>query len=451
MNARKPTESSGVDAIAALMRWSCDKVAKVRWVRRCLAPMAVSLGLGLVVTSGCKLIAGGKTTDATEAPAQPTSCVSDMKAVESTKFDLEGDLPIKITATLKGTVHLKELTTKLDRDVSDACTSLARDLDSAKVEVSDSLAPGEHAKAACEEAAKRVKQAREKGGVVLLTYPQPPICSVSLDDYTRCAKDCDMTLASFSSGVQCDPASALGRCDAKCEGVCLLTGSDECKGQCRGTCKGSCDADFYGKCGGSCKGTCDGKTSSGKCKGTCEGKCSGDADGVCQGKCSGGCGGTCLNPATKNKCGGVCSGKCSDAFVAARCGAVNAPAEMVPECGAMCDAQFARDLNCQAGYVGVSVYNSAKEGAGDRLKSALDRQFSALLTSSEGMKEPIDKAHAGIASAYTAIDEMLAEDEAAKKQVASCLETANKQREEAANALTQIRDAAALVLGSVKD
>jgi hypothetical protein len=433
------------------MRWSSDKVAKVRQLKISLRLLTLSLGLGLVVTSGCKFFAGGKSNDTSQAPAQPASCVADMQAVDATKFDLEGDLAIKVKATLKGTVHLKELTTKLDRDVSDACMNLARDLDSAKVEVSDSLAPGEHAKAACEEAAKRVKQAREKGGVVLLTYPQAPVCSVSLDDYTRCAKDCDMTLASFSSGVMCDPASTLGRCDAKCDGVCLLSGSDECKGQCRGTCKGSCDAEFYGKCGGTCKGTCDGKTAAGKCKGTCEGKCSGDADGVCQGKCSGGCGGTCLNPATKNKCGGVCSGKCSEAFSAQRCGAVSAPAEMVPECGAMCDAQFARDLNCQAGYVSVSVYNSAKEGAGASLKTALDRQLSTLLTSSDGMKEPVDKAHEGIATGYTAIEEMLAEDEAAKKQVQSCLQTASKQREEAAAALTLIREAAALALASVKD
>jgi hypothetical protein len=158
-----------------------------------------------------------------------------------------------------------------------------------------------------------------------------------------------------------------------------------------------------------------------------------------------------MNPSAKAKCGGTCSGKCSDAFTSARCGAVNAPAEMVPECGALCDAQLAREVTCQAGFVGISVYNSAKAGAGDQLKAQLDRQLSALLTSSDGMKAPIDKAYESVGNAFTALQEAIEEDAAAKKQVAKCLGEAGKERETALAAVTLIRDAAAATLASVKD
>lgn len=416
--------------------------------QRLRASLLIALGLGL--TPGCKLFGAGSTSGSSSSPAHADSCVADTKAVDDLKLKLEGDLPIKVSATLKATIYLRELSEKLDRDASDACMNIARDLDSAKVDVADSLPPGEHAKAACEEAAKRVKDARDKGGVVLLGYPQAPTCSISLEDFTLCAKDCDQTVASLG-GLQCDADLSLGRCDSKCDGSCFIQNSDSCTGSCRGTCRGSCDADFYGKCGGRCNGTCDGKTSSGKCKGTCEGKCSADADGICQGKCKGECGGTCVDPVKKAKCAGSCLGKCSDPFIAPRCGAVAAPAEMVPECGAMCTARLARDARCDAGFVGLSVYNSAKEGAGDKLVHALSQPLTQLLSIAEGMKDHVDHSVEATTNAFSSLQEVLEEDKNAKEQVSDCLETASKAREEATNALQMIRDASALAVGSIKD
>jgi hypothetical protein len=217
---------------------------------------------------GCKMFGLGS-----DPPEPPRTCVTDLQSAERSDFDLEPDVELRLGATLQTSVHVTELVKKLDREVADTCLSLARDLDSRPADVADALPAGERAKQACDEAATRIKAAREAGGIVLLVYPASPLCDLSLDTYSSCARQCDMTLSSFATNLQCDPELSSGRCPAQCTGNCFEPATQTCRAACRGTCKGSCDSEFFGKCDGRCVGTCDGVNFSGKCKGSCEGKC----------------------------------------------------------------------------------------------------------------------------------------------------------------------------------
>lgn len=401
------------------------------------------------VPAGCKTVNEFLRTGSTE-PAQPKTCVSDLSAARETKFDLPGDLATKVKAVVEGTVHLREVVTKLDKDVAHACAAIGRDLGK-HLEVDDAQAPGDRALSVCKATAKRVKSNREENGIVFLLYPQAPTCTTSLSEHSRCLRDCDSNLPPDGSGTRCDPDSVSGRCEAKCEGVCVTSHSDDCAGLCRGVCRGGCDDEFHGKCGGRCNGTCDGESSSGKCEGLCEGKCSKDADGSCGGTCKGKCAGSCLSESKKKKqCNGICQGACSEELTAERCGGVLAPPEMVPECGALCSAQMSKQVNCLAGNVDIQVYNSTKEGAGAKLKASLGKGAGVLLEADEGMRAQLDRAAGGVQAAFDSVQEALSSDEKSKKRVGRCLQTAKDEFEAARKALEKVREASQAVFFAAK-
>ncbi len=396
---------------------------------------------------GCKYIdkLTGKST-----PVEKKSCVEDLEAVKGLELNFEGDLPTRISATLAGTVHLREFTKKLDKDVADACAAIARDLGESGIKANDGLDPGERAKDVCERTAKLIKQKREEGGVVLLLYTHAPRCTVGLDDFRSCVQQCDSGLSPEASGVQCDSESAGGRCEAKCGGECIEMFTEECNGVCHGACRGGCSDEFYGKCGGRCIGSCDGQSISGKCEGTCDGKCSSDADGSCQGPCKGKCSGACVSEKKKAVCPGTCVGTCSEDFRAERCAFATGPAEMVPACGAMCDAAGVGKANCMAAYADVVVYNESKEGAAEKIKSALQRRLEILLSADEGLKENADRAHQGILTAFEGIDETLAGNSKAKKEVGACLKDAAAVRDDAAKGLELLREGVTAIVVAIK-
>lgn len=408
----------------------------------------------LVLVSSVALLGGCKWVNELrgETPQASQSCVDDLQTVRALEIDLEGDLPARVRATLTGAVHLNELSKKLDREVADVCVGISRDLGDGKAQVNEDAEPGERAKVACEATAKRIRQKREEGGAVLLLYPHPPICTMNLDEYARCARECDPApFGGDGSKLSCDPESAFGRCEAKCQGTCFEMSSENCKGTCRGECRGGCEEDFFGKCGGRCSGTCDGASVTGKkCEGTCDGKCSADAEGSCQGKCNGRCSGSCLAEASKSVCGGTCAGTCSEEMKSPRCGAVLAPAEMLPVCSAMCDAELSRQLSCTAGHADVVAFHSAKEGAADQLKAVLAKRLELLLAADDGMRPSIDRAHEGIAASFISLEEALNQLERADKSLGECLKGAAQQRREAAEALERVREASLAVLVAVK-
>jgi hypothetical protein len=412
-----------------------------------LALISVAV-VAAVPLGGCKFIED--LTGGSKQPAEKKSCVADIETVREMKIALEGDLPTRVQATLSGAVYLRELAEKLDKEVGNVCANLNRELGKGKAKLNDKLKPGERAKAACEETGKLIRAKREKDGIVMLIYPHAPMCTVGLDDYSRCVRQCDPNLPPDGSGIVCDSEMVSGRCSDKCEGVCLLSFSDSCEGVCRGQCKGGCAEEFYGKCGGKCTGTCDGLTKSGSCEGTCEGKCSADADGSCQGTCKGKCSGMCLTEAKKTECDGTCLGSCSEALGSERCGIALAPPEMLPACGAMCEAKLAKDLQCVAAHADVSVYNSTKKGAGDKLKGMLTKKLELLLGAGDGMKDSIDRAHEGVATSIASLQEAVESDATVKKKIGACVNQAEKNREESAAAIEAIREAVITVLTAVK-
>lgn len=411
-----------------------------------------SLSFGLLCLLpivGCKYVE--ELTGKAKTPEVQKSCVEDLQTVGEQKFELEGDLSTRVQAVLTGTVYLRELTEKLSQEVAGACAAIGRDLGDSQLKADDALAPAARVVATCEPTAKLLKKKKEDDGVVLLLYTHAPICSVALDDFSRCLAECDPALAAAEdSGPSCEPSTAMGRCEGKCDGTCVQSFSDDCAGICRGACRGGCDEGFYGKCGGRCIGTCDGSTSSGKCEGICDGKCSDDSNGSCQGRCKGKCAGACLSEVKKRACAGTCSGACSEDLSAQRCGVALPPPEITPACGAMCDAKLTRQLHCVAGYADILVYNSTKAGAGDKIKSALEKRLDVLIGAEEGMKAAIDRAHQGIVDGLNGIHESLQGNAQAEKKVGSCLEDAAELQQEAVEALQTIREVSTRVVLAVK-
>lgn len=427
------------------------KISRIRqvsvWSYAALASLAFwSLG---TLTTSCKHVEELLETGPVE-PKKPLTCVSDLSAARDAKFDLAGDLATKMRVVTEGTVHLREVVEKLDKDVAHACAAIGRDLGKKALEVDEGLAPGERALSVCSAAAARVKSNREENGIVFLIYPQVPMCTTSLSEHSRCLRECDSNLPPDGSGTRCDPDSVSGRCDAKCTGTCVASHSDECSGHCRGVCRGGCDEEFHGKCGGRCNGTCDGNSSSGTCDGVCEGKCSKDANGSCGGTCKGKCAGACLSDSKKRQCSGICNGTCSEPLTAERCGGVLAPPEMVPECGALCSAQMSKQVNCLAGNVDIQVYNSTTEGAGDKLKAALAKGAAVLLEADEGMRPSLERASGGLQSAFESAEDAFDSNESAKKRAEKCLRTAKDDFEAARKALEKVREASQAVFFAAK-
>jgi hypothetical protein len=410
-----------------------------------IAILSGVLSLGLLATS-CETVKEMIGMEPKEP--EPKSCVANLDTAGDVKVDGQGDLPIKVKAVLEGTVHLREAIEKLDKDVAHACAAVGRDLSKDAIEVDEGKPAGVRALSVCSAAAKRVKSSREDNGVVLLVYPQAPICTTSLSEHTSCLRGCDPNLP--ADGVQCDPDSASGRCGEKCEGVCVTSHSEECAGSCRGACRGGCDEDFFGKCGGRCNGTCDGNSVSGKCEGVCEGKCSKDADGSCGGTCKGKCAGFCLTQSEKKECSGTCQGSCSEDMELVRCGAVLAPPEMVPECAAMCNAKMTREVHCLAGNVDIQVYNSTKEGAGAKLQGALKKGIDVLSQADDGMRQQFDRATERLTTAFDTVEEAIANEQKVKQDVGGCLESAKEEFEDTKAALEKIREASQAVFLAAK-
>jgi hypothetical protein len=134
-----------------------------------------------------------------------------------------------------------------------------------------------------------------------------------------------------------------------------------------------------------------------------------------------------------------------------RCGAVLTPAEIVPECAALCDAKLARDASCQGAHVNVVVYSSSKPGAGEKLKATLNRRLETLLTAEAGMKAPAERAVSGFVQALQAVDEAVASPAASDEALSSCLNAAREQRDRAQTALTQVREASMAVFAALKN
>lgn len=412
-------------------------------------PLALLFLAWALPTGGCKYVE--KLTGKTSNPETQKACIEDLQTARGQKFELEGELEARVSAALEGTVYLRDLAEKLGKEVAEACAAMGRDLGNSKLDVDESLEPGARAKAVCDQVTKLIKKKKEDDGVVLLLYPHAPMCSVGLDEFSGCLRECDSALsASDGSSASCDPESVMGRCEAKCDGTCVQSFSDDCSGTCRGSCQGGCDEGFYGKCGGRCIGTCDGSTSPGKCDGVCDGKCTSEANGSCQGKCKGKCAGACLSEVKRRTCAGTCVGSCSEDFSAQRCGIALPPPEMTPACAALCDAKMTRQLHCIAGHADIMVYHSTKEGAGEKLKAALEKRLDVLIGAEEGMKAFIDRAHEGVSNTFSAIDESLKDDAKAKKKVRPCLEQAEDVRKDAAAAIEVIRETSTSVVLAVK-
>jgi hypothetical protein len=127
------------------------------------------------------------------------------------------------------------------------------------------------------------------------------------------------------------------------------------------------------------------------------------------------------------------------------------PAEMVPECAALCDAKLARDALCQGAHVNVVVYSSSKPGAGEKLKAALNRRLETLLTAEAGMKAPADRALAGLVQALQTVDEAVAEEATKDEALTSCLGAVREQRDAAQSALSLVREASFGVFSALKN
>lgn len=269
----------------------------------------------------------------------------------------------KLKAAALTAMELGALAETLDADLGIACAQIAHDLG----DQGDWRSGDE----ACAAAIKAVRAARAKLGpkAQAQLVAREPVCMTDAALVTKCASICDSSVPAGKVRAECEQKA--GRCDGDCEGICELKGGVNCDG----VCGGACDGPIRGTCGGRCVGTCDGKRVRGACLGVCVGTCErGAMSGECKGVCSGSC-----ELAKASICGGVCAGSCTVELADAKCAGDFKQPEVSSDCRARCDLAVMNSTECSTPHVGYVVVGAKDRAAAERIKTATDKAFPALL------------------------------------------------------------------------
>lgn len=329
-------------------------------------------------------------------PGGGGACPSSIDDIAKASWGLDAKLEGRVKAALSAGATLKDISAKLEADVTTACGTLAKDLGATDADIAPkATGPGKSAEAACDAAGKFMVALKAKAKAKVEIKAKEPRCTASMDVMADCAAHCDATVKPGSANVTCEGGKLSGACDAECKGTCTVEAGGSCEGSCSGDCKGSCEAGFSGKCDANCDGKCDGKNTKGKCSGTCDGKCSGGASGSCSGECKGSCSASC-DVQAKGKCSGSCTGECSVQMKAPKCTGEVKPPQMSAECKSNCDAKVSGQLECTPPRVEVTVSGSADVESTAKLKAVLSKDLPELLKITMGMKAGIEKAEAGV-------------------------------------------------------
>lgn len=384
----------------------------------------------------------------TDVAPEPAGCLDDANALRDRKFTLERQLEARLRAALNGVMHLERAAQQQADKLSSLCVGLSRELGVQKPDVEQPESAQWRSQRVCEKAIERIREIRKDAEANLTVERAEARCAGSLGNYASCARACDSDLPPGQVHVECAASAQWGRCSGKCEGQCVQR-FGECNAQCDGRCEGACDEDFYGSCGGRCVGTCDLQNVNGRCEGQCDGKCLSEANGKCGGKCRGKCQGACTSVSKKQSCDGICVGECDVAMATAQCAELIAPAEMLPECRAMCEAKQLESLTCMGGRSQVSIYFANDMKAAERLQRAVDRRAQELVELAEAMKPSVESALNGVLQAVEAVSAEVDEPRE-KETVGTCMSEAVSKQERAAKDFAAVQATAESLLGSLQ-
>jgi hypothetical protein len=377
----------------------------------------------------CKKLPGGGGMPG--VPGGGGACPASLDEIGKASWGLDATLEGRVKASLSAAASLKEISAKLEADVTAACGMLAKDLGAKDADLAPKAAgPGKSAEAACQAAAKVVGDLKAKAKGKVEVKAKEPRCVASMDAMADCAGHCDASVKPGSAKVTCEGGKLSGACDAECKGTCTVEAGAACEGSCSGECKGTCEAGFSGKCDANCDGKCDGKNTKGQCAGTCDGKCSGGASGSCSGSCKGSCSASC-DAHAKGKCAGECTGECSVEMKAPKCTGEVKPPQMSADCKASCNAKVSAQLTCTPPMVEIVISGSADAGAAAKLKAVLAKDLPAMLKITMGMKGSIEKAAAGAKASLEGVSGVVKGGAEAALKIGPCMAAAIQAQVEA--------------------
>jgi hypothetical protein len=401
-----------------------------------------------LVAISCKYMPWSK------AASKQQTCISDPSSIKSQDFGVPMEVESRLKASLLATAAMTQLAQKLDKETADACGALVSGLGGSKASAKGKPKSDRHARAACSEAAEKLKSMRQKVANALTVETEPPRCALPVSSYARCARDCDPNLGSDNSAVVCEEGAESGNCAGKCMGKCY-TDFGDCEGLCYGSCEGGCDQGFVGKCDGKCDGICDGKGIKMKvCEGKCEGQCTKDASGTCSGVCKGECAGTCMMamPEKGGKCGnGTCVGSCDQALSRVECGAVLFPPEIGMECLSQCRAQGVAMMRCKPALVKAEVYGNLEPKVAARLTSVIPQKLPDLLEVHEGMRSEVESTSEALEDLFDGVHEAMDEDPSVRTKIQSCVGAAEKSLKQSRSALERTLEAAQEAVAAVTE
>jgi hypothetical protein len=176
-------------------------------------------------------------------PGGGGSCPSSEADIEKATWGLNADVEGKLKAGLSAAASIKEISAKIEGDVTTACTNLAKDLGATDADIAPKGdGPGKKAEAACDAAAKFLGDLKAKAHAKIEVKAKEPVCHASIDAMADCAAHCDANVKPGSVDVKCEGGKLSGTCDAECKGTCTVEAGAKCEGTCSGECKGDCEA-----------------------------------------------------------------------------------------------------------------------------------------------------------------------------------------------------------------
>src|SRR5215471_20340861 len=151
------------------------------------------------------------------------SCPKTEADVDKASWGLKADLEGKLKAGLSAAASMKELSAKIEGDVTTACTNLAKDLGASDADLAPKGdGPGKKAEAACDAAAKFVGEMKAKAHAKIEVKAKEPVCKASVDAMADCAAHCDAKIKPGQVDVKCEGGKLSGSCDAECKGSCSV-------------------------------------------------------------------------------------------------------------------------------------------------------------------------------------------------------------------------------------
>jgi hypothetical protein len=261
------------------------------------------------------------------------------------------DVHPKVRQLMVASVDLKGIITQLEKDVFQACASVATDLGAADSwsglegsrAISSSAGTG-----ACDQAAAKIEQVLASAGTIELAIAVSRAqCKTSFEEQKQCDQQCSTTESCDPGTVEtrCEPGALSVVCQGSCSAQATCVGTPEQPANCMGKCQSEC----VGQCQGSC---IDAKGKKSENNPNCVGKCASSCNGTCRGLCK-------IEKADGLECGAnvSCTGGCTASYSDPVCTTEFKPPEcsLDTDCHDVCSSRVIAHAVCEPTRVQVFV------------------------------------------------------------------------------------------------